>query len=321
MNRRLLYSAAFVLSVMGGTQVAHAAEPGGHSFCIHGAPDKNILASDMEKSLAAHPDGNGHVNGCYATMNDFFVSLKAADPTATNLNSIRDLPAYVRRWTTEVAKKDYLYSSDCLYENRDGSHTVGHGCVNRDIKKGEVIYKNPDTGALTALSGCANPGPIPVPPIVVESNPCLQVHFPTEMPRRAVRIAYMDNRLLPSNKCTIALQIAGESAKRTDLPEECPDKYPAERGGRMVTIVCTWDAVEEAASGLLGHAVRVQNVSASFYIRATGDNVLYLPQEALNGETAICYELPDGTFKTVGVRRRNFIDGVATITPVQVYGH
>lgn len=318
--RNLLFGilAAFVLSIFGGT-AAYAADPAGHQFCRQGVPSNTWLAANIEKSLAAHPDGNGHVDGCYATAQEFFIAFKDGDPKSTKLGSVKDLPAYIRSWTTQAAKKDYQYNSACIYEEADGTHVVKMGCATRDLHPGEIIYKDPETNALVLLTGCANPGVTEIPPVIVEANPCVEIHFPTMVAQgqQAVRFAFIGRRNLPG-RC-IALQRAG-GPKVTDLPEECPDTYKEERGGRMVTIVCTWDEVAGAASQLLGFPANVRNVSGSFYIRATGDNVLYLPKDALDGETAICWELPNGTFVTYGVRRQNFVNGVATIPVERVYG-
>jgi hypothetical protein len=108
--------------------------------------------------------------------------------------------------------------------------------------------------------------------------------------------------------------------KRNDMPEECPDHYLVNRGGRLIPVVCTWDDVAVDVSRKLGYRAMVQNVSGSYWIRATGDNVLYLPQAALRGETCVCWELPDGTFKTLCVRKESFVDGVARIPESMVYG-
>jgi hypothetical protein len=324
MRRFIILALAFlVLSIAGGTQEAWAADPAGHAFCRNGIPNNEWLAANIEKSLKARPDGKGRVDGCYATVHSFYEAFKRGDVKTTHLNSISDLPAYIRSWTTEKAKADYQYNSACIYDMAGGVQRVEMGCRPRDLHPGEVIYKNPETGALVLLSGCANPGVTEVPPIVVQANPCIEVHWPTELTpgRRAVRFAYIGDKPLSANVCSIALSMAGVSGKLIDMPEECPDRYPANRGGRIVLVVCAWDAVEEVASQHLGYRAQVQNVSGSYWVRATGDNVLYLPEAALRGETVVCWELPDGTFVTYGVRKDNFVNGVARIPASVVYGH
>lgn len=312
--------AVLVLSIFGGATAVHAADPAGHQFCRSGVPSNVWLAQKIEQSLAAHPDGSGHVDGCYATVYEFYIAFKNGDPKSTKLGSLADLPGFLRSTVRAEAKADYQYNSSCIYEEADGTHEVKMGCATRDLHPGEIIYQDPETNELVLLSGCANPGVTEVPPVIVEANPCVEVHFPTQVAQgqQAVRFAYIGRHTLPG-RC-IALQRA-DGSKVTDMPEECPDAYKAIRDGRLVQIVCTWQDVEEAASGLLGYPASVQNVSGSFYIRATGDNVLYLPKEALDGETAICWELPNGQFVTYGVRRENFVNGVATIPPERVYGN
>lgn len=321
MLKKLLVLAVFVLSIFGGAQAAWAADPAGHAFCRNGIPNNEWLASNVEKSIAVRSSGDGKVDGCYGTVNSFFEAFKKGDPTSAKLNSIRDLPAYIRSWTTEKAKNGYLYNSACIYEMVGGVQQVVMDCRARNLHPGEIIYKNPETGALVLLTGCANPGVTEVPPIVVQANPCLEVHWPTELTpgKRAVRFAYLGDKPLQANTCNIALAPAG-GAKVTDMPEECPDRYLVNRGGRLIPVVCSWDDVQVDVTRILGYPARVQNVSGSYWIRATGDNVLYLPQAALRGETCVCWELPDGTFKTLCVRKESFVDGIARIPESSVYG-
>ena len=161
-----------------------------------------------------------------------------------------------------------------------------------------------------------NPVNLAIQEFVVAGNPCPKIVFPGRN-GRAIRIAYIDQKELPST--CLLLERSGVKEGMRGIPQECPDSYDKVIRGRKVHIACTWEPVEVAASELLGFQAEVQNVAGSFYARGDGSNTLYLPPEALNGETAICYELPDGTFVTYGVRGKHFVNGVATITDAQVF--
>ena len=313
MNKILgaLIAAILVLSPFGAT-VAMAAEPAGMSFCPGGMPGgKNELLRKMNQSLAADPRGYRVLEGCHAAPIHFLLAWQKGDPGA-RLTSVDQLPAYVDKLVVMATPKDVEYQSSCL-QVRGGALTVIMGCVTRTIRKGEVVYGNPDTGIRTLMGSCANPGVAESLELVVTAAPCLRIDFPTQGKGQAVRFAYIGANPLPG-RCH-SYQLAGVRERLYSTPEECPDVYKKMIGNREVTVVCSWDQVEAAVSEELGFFAEVQNVSGSFYARAAGTNSWYLPPEALNGGAVICWEMPDGSFRTVGVSYEHYnASGVATIT-------
>lgn len=303
---------ALFLALSFGASGAQAVEPQGHSYCIGGIASKEQLLAKMDASLAADLTGNKKLQGCVATPNDFLTIWKKSDAKA-NLASVADLHRYISEFTATQPEKDTMYQSACLRDRVGGTHEVVADCTQRDPKPGEVIYAS-RTGMLVLMGGCANPGVGKVPPTVVEAH-CLEIDTPS-MKGVDVRFAHTNDHLL-SGYC-MKMQLAGEQAPRHDLPEECSDAYTKEVAGRLVKVICSWDKVEEDASRILNRRVRVGNVSGSYKPRANGVTKLYLSADAIDGETWFCFELPDGRFVTKGVRREQFVRGVAVITREQV---
>lgn len=288
------------------------AEPAGHSFCPGGMPGgPEELARKMERALAADGQGNQKLEGCYAAPIHFLIAFQNADEEA-NLTSVSELPAYIRKLVVMNVPGPGEFTTSCLHEAPNGVFGVTMNCLQREPRDGEVIYGNPDTGVRVLWSSCVNPGFGPPMDIVVEGPPCIAVEFPSMGEGVPIRGAYIGPRELPG-RCH-ALLLAGEDERRFDMPEECPNVFRREREGRMVTIVCDWSAIEQNSSRIMRQRVAVQNVSYSFRAREDGTNVWYLPPEALEGLPTICWEMPDGTFRTLSVGRGSFVDGVATIT-------
>lgn len=304
---------AFILALSQvlGAQAAHAIANDGHRFCDAPITSAADLQERIAQSLADKPNGYGSMKGCRASPVHFFNTWKHDFPEA-NLATMQDLLRFAGELQPMVLKKDMLYQSGCLLERPDHAYDVKVDCTTRPARKGETVYAWHGKPAL--MSSCANPGVIEIPPIVVNLE-CIEVDFPSD---KAIptRFAYIGPRPIPS-KC-VRLHIASEAQSRLEMPDECPDTYQKTVNGHLVTVVCSWEAVEEAASELLGVPAEVQNVSGSFYGKVRGMNKLYLPKEALEGETAICWELPDGRIVTKGVRRQNFVNGLAVITEQDV---
>ena len=295
----------FALSSFGMASEAKAAN-GDHRFCDVSIQNPTDLEHRISQSLAIDPTGHHAMQGCRATPYHFFAEWKQ-DFADAHLTTVQDLLPFVRALTPMTVKKEMQYNSACLRERPDHVYDVIGGCTTRPVRKGETVYAWHGKPAL--MSSCANPGVIEVPPIVVNSG-CIQVNFwsDTQVP---TRFAYIGPRALPT-RC-VRLQIAGEQEVRTEMPAECPDTYNKVINGHEVQVVCDWRDDEVAVSGILGVPSEVQNVSGSFYGRTNGMNTMYLPEEALNGEFAVCYTLPDGRIVTIGVRRRDYLNGVATI--------
>lgn len=290
------------------------AEPAGHSFCPGGMPGgPEELARKMERALAADPQGNQKLEGCYAAPIHFLIAFQndAGDPGA-GLTSVSELPAYIRSLVVMATPEGEEFRTSCLHEAPNGVLGVTMNCLQREPRDGEVMYGNPVTGKIVLWSSCVNPGFGPPMDIVVEGPPCIAVEYPSMGEGIPIRGAYIGPREL-SGRCH-ALLLAGEDERRFDMPEECPNVFRREREGRMVTIVCDWSAIEQNSSRIMRQRVVVQNVSYSFRAREDGTNVWYLPPEALEGLPTICWEMPDGTFRTLSVGRGSFVDGVATIT-------
>ena len=312
--RNLIVAAFLALSVFGGAQKAQAVEPAGHSFCKGGMKDPDELARRMDVALVADSAGNHKLEKCMATPSLFLKAFQQADPGA-GLTSVSQLPGYVRSLEVLPTKKGMEYETSCLLEAEGGAMSVDMVCVTRPLRGNEVVYGNPVTRVGVLMQSCVNPGAVEVPPIVVDAPACLEVRFPSNA-GDSIRFAYIGPRLL-SGRCH-KYAFVGRAVTH-DTPEECPDSYEKMINGRKVKVVCSWDEVEQAVSGLLGAPSQVQNVSGSFVANGDGTNSWYLPPDALDGEAVICWELPDGTFRTLGVRRGDYIENVATITRQWVY--
>lgn len=314
------FLAAFVLalSIFGWSGEAQAVNPTGHSFCRNGMGEKEDFARRMERAIAADPNGNRAVDGCIATPREFLAAYQRIRPNA-NLTSVSQLPAYVRSWQVMQFPAGREFSTSCLQDRSNGTRAVVINCLSRTPRAGEVAYG--DGEVIIQVSSCGNPGATPIPPRPPEQA-CPQIRFPDMAPRTPIRIAFIGRRPLPG-RCH-QLAISGESQPRDPdhFPEECPDREVREFQGRRMQVVCSWDAVEDAASQLLGYPASVQNVSASFYARANGTNAWDVPPEVYDGEGVVCWELTlsDGrvVWVSIGVRREDFVNGVATITPEHV---
>ncbi len=315
--QRILVACALVLSIFGWTSEAQAAEPVfvgsyGDKFCDTPIASATDLEARFKGSLAIKADGSHAMVGCKATPRQFLVAFQMDDPKA-GLMTVADLPSYAHDMKATSAKRDHEYKSACLWQVAGGSFAVKFNCIQREIRRGEVIFAS-RTGVLVLMSNCANPGVVEVPPIVVTARPCVRVEFPNFAGNVPTRVVFIGRKALNPN--CIKLEVAGVSEAYRDLPQQCPNAYTKtvvdEQGRkRLYRVSCNWDAIEQAASGLLGYRASVQNVSTSFYGKVNGTNVLYLPPEALDGEVVVCYG--DGDNHSFGVRRRDYIDGKAVI--------
>ncbi|HEY0948548.1 MAG TPA: hypothetical protein VGE53_03680 [Candidatus Paceibacterota bacterium] len=318
-----VFLASLALSSFMGASEAKAVEPAGHSFCRDGVGPLPQFAIKMDRALAADPEGKRvKLQGCYATPEHFLIAFQEADPEA-GLTSVSQLPAYIRKLVPTEVDRTIEYRSSCIHDRPNGGTAVVMSCVTRQVRRGEVIYSNPDTGKRVLWSDCANPGFAESLDIVVDAPRCIEVRFPSMKglppPRQgqvAIRGAYIGPRALPG-RCH-ALLLAGEQDRRHDFPEECPMTSYRVIDGRRVQIICDWREVEGNSSRIMGQRVEVQNVSYSFYAREDGTNSWFLPPEALEGLPSICWELPDGTIVTLSVGRDSFVNGVAIITEEDV---
>jgi len=314
-----LFAAFLALSFFGGASEAYAAEPAGHSFCKGGMGNPEELAARVTRSLAQKADGSAPIEKCAATPAHLLVSFQELNPKAKaagRLNTVSQLPGFIEKLVVVPSEPGMEYNSACLYERADGTLYVKLGCVTRELRGAEVRYADPETGVVVLMQDCVNPGGSQMT-LVVEGG-CIEIKSPAMGTGIAKRFAYIGRTPLPG-KCHKYL-LSGEPKPLYDTPEECPDVYDKIVDGRKVRVVCSWDEVEAAASENLGFTAEVQNVSGSYYTRADGTDSWFLPVEALDGESVICWELPDGTFVTIGVRREHFVDGVAVITPAVVEG-
>lgn len=318
MNKLMLVSsAALALSLLGGlAEKAYAVEPAGHSFCKNGMPGGNQeLAKKMERSLAADPSGNTKLEGCEATPMEFLAAWQETDKKERErggLNTVSQLPAFIRKFVPTTLKQNVEYSSACLYDTAGGGRTVEIGCVVRTARKGEVVYVNPDTGVAALMSSCVNPGGAEIEVVVVTAQKCPRVDFPSMGQGRAIRFAYIGPKRLPG-RCH-EYRLAGVSEPLYETPEECKNSYEKVVDGRKFKVTCSWDRIEQNSTLIMGKSVEVQNVSGSFVTRADGTNSWYLPPEALEGLATICWEMPDGSFRTVSVADVHYVNGVATIS-------
>ncbi|KND47559.1 MAG: hypothetical protein AB199_03955 [Parcubacteria bacterium C7867-004] len=310
-------AAALALSTSMWASEAQAVEPAGHSFCKGGMGEPKDFARRIGKAVTAKPDGSAIVEGCQATAYELLLGFQQQDPKA-NLTSVSQLEAYANKLVEMPTEVGVEYGSACRYDLPNGGLVVKMACVWREVKPGEKVYGNPDTGARVIFSFCGNPGGVKLDPVIVTSNPCVKVVFPSHNGKGTpIRFAHSAARDLPG-RCT-KLEVVGEPKPFHDLPEECPDSYERVSGVRKYKVVCSWDKVEQQASELLGHEAHVGNVSGSFYARTEGTNVLWLPPEALNGMTTICWDLGEGEFIALSVMRPQFANGlVATITNADI---
>lgn len=322
MKRILTGLAAICLALppLGAADVAWAVEPAGHSFCQGGMPGgRDELVRRVERSLAIDPTGNRTVEGCHAAPIHWLIAFQSdeGDPKA-HLTSVSELPAYLRKLVVMDVPRNIEAKTSCLRDRPNHVLAVEMGCLQRTPRPGEVIYGNPDTGQPVLWGSCINPGFAPPLDVVVTGQRCLEVKFDSVQQGVPVRFGYIDSVPL-SGRCH-AYQLAGVAERLYETPEECPDVYERVVGDRHFTVVCSWESVEVNSSRILGRPVQVQNVSGSFVTRANGTNSWFLPPEAINGLATICWELPDGTFRTVSVGRANYVNGVATITADDVRG-
>jgi len=307
MKKHILCSAlaALALSFIFGGGVAEAS-PQGQKFCERSHTPSQLEAK-VVRSLQSDPTGNKNLEGCNANPLDFVEAWK----NDTDIRKVSELPAFVRGFVVIDLPPGQKVWSACVRNDFNG---VIIRCVERTLAPGEHAYGR--DGVALLLEGCVNPVNLAVEEIVVAANPCVKVVFPGRK-GGAIRIAYIDQKALPST--CLLLERSGVKESLRGIPQECPDSYDKVINGRKVRIACTWEPVELAASEHLGFQAEVQNVAGSFYAKGDGSNTLTLPREALNGETAICYELADGTFVTYGVRGKHFVNGVATITDGHVF--
>ncbi len=309
MNKpHLLAPLALALALTFGFGATAEASPIGHRFCEKPlAPAE--LAEKLERSLQSDPTGNRPLDGCRAKPLDF---LEAWENEETGVTEVSELPALVRRLVEVETTPGLIIPSACIRQDGNGVITK---CEPRLRHPSEKVYGI--NGVALLMGDCVNPINLKIEPVVVTLSPCVRIEFPTQV-GSDVKIAYIDRVALPSRCLLLEGPGAGETMR--GLPQECPNTYERMIGDRKVTVSCSWREVEQAVSRLLGFRAQVQNLSGSFRARGAGTNVLTLPREALNGEVAICYVLPDGRVVTLGVRREDYVGGVATLPPAMVYG-
>lgn len=312
--RSLIIAVCFLaLSFFGGVSEARAENPAGHFFCDQGIQDPQDLIQRIRESAT----DTAPLRGCRATTRHFIqayqIHVRTHGIDAT-VNTKADLIAWLSTFVEVEGARDAEYMTDCLW-TVNGRTRVRVDCEQRQLRNAEKVYGVRDReGNLVVLlyTNCANPGSGEVR-IVVTADPCITLIFPTTFVGQPVRGVYIGPRSLPG-RCH-ELTAAGMSEPFPSWPEECPDRYQAVRDGRTIMIVCDWSDVEINSTRILGQPVQVQNVSFSYNARAVGgNNVWVLPREALEGLPTICWEMPDGTFRTLSVGRDSFVNGVATIT-------
>lgn len=286
----------------------------GHKFCETPLAPAELKVR-LERSLAADPSGNRKLEGCRANPLDFLEAWKNEQDAPKR---IADLSGFVARFTVMNVEPGQMYWAACI--RQDGNGVIVR-CVQRTLEPGEKVYGI--NGVAYLYGNCVNPINLAVAEVVVGMD-CLPIKFPgkpfsKEVGGGAIRLAYVGPKALPS-KC-LTLTRAGVAEPMRGIPNECPpDTYSRKTiDGRTIRVVCDWTDVEIEASRILGVKAEVQNVSGSFYPVAEGENILVIHPEALNGITAFCYEMPDGTFVTYGIERKHFVDGVAVLKPETVF--
>lgn len=307
MRKSILFGLILALSVLFGGGAALASP--GHKFCEQPFTPAQ-LADRVDRSMELDSTGNRPMAGCRANPLDLMKAWQNEHKVPTD---IAQLSAWLRRFTEiKVEPGQKLYSA-CIREDGNGVITR---CVERTLHQGEKAWGIGDE--IYLLGDCVNPVNLAVEAIVAVGmpDPCVTLEFvgsklPMNLGGGAIRLAHVGPKPLPST--CLEFRPAGGEASR-GLPRECPDTFQKVINGRNVKISCSWAEVEGAVSQKLGVQSEVQNVSGSFYPRATGMNYLTLPREVMAAFMAVCYELPDGTFVTVGVKRNDWVNGVATIT-------
>lgn len=313
-----LYGAIFalVLLTFGGAHEAKAS-PIGHRFCEEKMPPPPELKARVERSLARDSTGNSPIEGCRGKPIDLLQGWKVDAPAMT----VADLPEFIGRFVEVKVDPALTIWSACLREDFNG--VILH-CQPRMVNPGEKVYGI--DGHAYILEFCTNPINADVlEEVVVQANDCLTILFPTRNDQpgtqgRPVRIAQMGVR--PVQDRCLMLEVAGAAEAFRGVPQLCPDSYIRLIEGRKVKISCDWTDVETKARTVLQNGkVRIQNVSGSFYSLATGMNRLTIHRSAFrDGMVWICWELPNGKFRTLGVLEEHFVNGVATIPYEMIYG-
>lgn len=306
---KLLMLVALALALTFGFGGQASATPLGHAFCQEGLGSPEELASKMDRSLAIDPTGNRALEGCRANPLDFLDAWKYEQ---TGVTQVSELPAFVRRFVEVETEPGLVIPSACIRSDGNG---VVIKCENRQRHPGEKVYGI--GGVAFLLEDCVNPINLQLEDVIVTGPACVEVVFPTEAGSN-VRIAHMDRVPLPAT--CLLLEGPGYGETLRGLPQDCPDHNMRVIEGREVQIRCSWQDDERENSRLLGYPAQVQNVSGSFVAKGEGWNTLTLPYQAMNGSVVICYKLPDGTVVTLGVRREDYVNGVATIPASMVYG-
>ena len=309
--KRFLASLCMVLTVFSGftmfTTASASAEARYKKFCEYKLSPP-VLKPRIIASLNKDPSGNARVEGCWARAIDFF---QAWEEEETGMQSVRDLPAFLDSLVEMTPEVGLKYSSSCI--RTDGNGHIKR-CVERQFHAGEKAYgKN---GEIFLMGDCVNPVHATVSAVVVTGDPCIRVEFPTQQ-GQDVRLTGVDQQAW-GDRCLRLVRAGGNPDGERGLPTECPDSYVKVVDGRDRRVSCSWDDVESVASELLGFQAETNDVSGSFKARAAGTNVLYLPAKAKDGLLAICWEMPDGSFRTLGVRRAHYQGNVATITQEHV---
>ena len=306
---KLLMLVALALALTFGFGGQASATPLGHRFCEQPLTSPEELATKLDRSLAIDPTGNRALEGCRANPLDFLDAWKYEQ---TGVTQVSELPAFVRRFVEVETEPGLVIPSACVRVDGNG---VVVKCEHRQRHPGEKVYGI--DGVAFLLEDCVNPINLQLEDVVVTGHSCVEVVFYTKAASN-VRIAHMDD--VPAPSTCLLLEGPGYGEPLRGLPQDCPDRYMRVIEGREVDITCSWRDDERANSRLLNRRVQVQNISGSFVAKGEGWNTLTLPYQAMNGAVVICYELPDGTVVALGVRRHDYVNGVATIPADMVYG-
>ncbi len=316
-KHQLLASAALALSLTFGFGTVAQANPIGHKFCEVLMPPPPVFKARVVKAIERDKSGNSPIEGCKGTPRDLLEAWKEDAPPMT----LADLPEFIGRFTEVEVDPSVTIWSACL---RDDFNGVILHCQPNAVKDGEKIYGIGGTAYIREF--CSNPiNADTVEKVIVEANDCLTILFPTRNDEPGtqglpVRIAQMG--VSPVQPKCLALEVLGDPEVFRGVPQKCPQSYDRMIEGRRVKISCDWSDVESTARTTLHNGkVRVQNVSGSIYSLATGMNKLTIHRSAFkDGMVWICWELPNGKFRTLGVLEEHFVDGVATIPYEMIYG-
>ena len=142
-------------------------------------------SSLLEPEKFARSDARKRACG---TLSALFGALKIVDPKTTHLNSLADLPAYLRSLVAVTATDKEEYWSACMVPS-GSTFTFIIQCVHRTLKKGEAKWINPETGKFVMFAHCANPslGKYRALAAPVRAD-CDEIHFQADVNRGDLRV-------------------------------------------------------------------------------------------------------------------------------------